>query len=444
MYFFNKLKIELTIFVVLFCSIFLYSDIDFFLYKFFSNIENADKYLYLKNFFENITGLGDSIWYFGSALLFIIVLVINNNLKFFKINNYNKKFNFCVSVIIYLALTGIITQILKHIIGRPRPNYTNLDTPFEFNFFSLESAFHSFPSGHSSTIFMVCLIFASIIPGLKYFIYFLGITIGFSRVVVGAHFITDVIAGGIIALIIFKFLNLYFTAQKKDYLFYKYNFEKNNTHLYYSIIILFILCFFVTISPDVDLYVSSLFNIGGSQFYLQSNNFLSIIFRKYLLPIILIYILILPIINIFFKIEKIYYGYKFSLKELFLIWFSQIFTILVFINLILKKFWGRARPDDTLQFDGEAVFTPWYQISNECSSTCSFVSGDASVGFSIIILYFITKNILFLYLSLILGFSLGMVRIMAGGHFLSDIFFAGLFIIILNLIIYQVYKKNYA
>ena len=52
---------------------------------------------------------------------------------------------------------------------------------------------------------------------------------------------------------------------------------------------------------------------------------------------------------------------------------------------------------------------------------CSFVSGDASVGFSIIVLYFITKKVLFLYLSLISGILLGFVRIIAGGHFLSDI-----------------------
>ena len=41
---------------------------------------------------------------------------------------------------------------------------------------------------------------------------------------------------------------------------------------------------------------------------------------------------------------------------------------------------------------GEKIFTPWFQISDACSSNCSFVSGDASVGFSFIALFFLTKN----------------------------------------------------
>ena len=105
--------------------------------------------------------------------------------------------------------------------------------------------------------------------------------------------------------------------------------------------------------------------------------------------------------------------------------------------------WGRSRPDDILQFGGEKTFTPWYELSNNCVSNCSFVSGDASVGFSIIILYFITKNIYFAYLSVVFGFILGFVRIIAGGHFLSDILFSGFFIIVLNFVICTIYQKYY-
>ena len=118
--------------------------------------------------------------------------------------------------------------------------------------------------------------------------------------------------------------------------------------------------------------------------------------------------------------------------------------ILIFVNLILKNLWGRARPNDVLQLGGRETFSPWYEITNACGSNCSFVSGDASVGFSIIILYLITKKIIFLYSSIVVGFVLGLIRIMAGGHFLSDIFFAGFFIVILNIILFELYKKYYA
>ena len=101
--------------------------------------------------------------------------------------------------------------------------------------------------------------------------------------------------------------------------------------------------------------------------------------------------------------------------------------------MILKNLWGRARPNDILQLGGKETFSPWFEIRNACETNCSFVSGDASVGFSIIVLYLITKKIIFLYASAFAGLVLGLIRIMAGGHFLSDIFFAGFFIVILNI-----------
>ena len=94
---------------------------------------------------------------------------------------------------------------------------------------------------------------------------------------------------------------------------------------------------------------------------------------------------------------------------------------MIIINLFLKNFWGRARPGDILQLGGAESFSPWYQISNACNTNCSFVSGDAGVGFSLIALYFLTKKEIFFWLSICFGFSLGLIRILEGGHFVSDI-----------------------
>ena len=84
---------------------------------------------------------------------------------------------------------------------------------------------------------------------------------------------------------------------------------------------------------------------------------------------------------------------------------------------MLKKFWGRARPNDILELGGKDNFSAWFQYSDACSANCSFVSGDASVGFSLIVLYLITKNKLFFWLSLLSGIILGTVRISEGGIF---------------------------
>jgi lipid A 4'-phosphatase len=88
--------------------------------------------------------------------------------------------------------------------------------------------------------------------------------------------------------------------------------------------------------------------------------------------------------------------------------------------------WGRARPGDILELDGKEDFTPWFQISDACANNCSFVSGDASVGFAVIVLYFLSKKMVFFWLSLFCGFGIGLIRIMEGGHFVSDIVIAAL------------------
>tara|TARA_B110000116_G_C16710264_1_gene524127 strand:- start:850 stop:1206 length:357 start_codon:yes stop_codon:yes gene_type:complete len=104
--------------------------------------------------------------------------------------------------------------------------------------------------------------------------------------------------------------------------------------------------------------------------------------------------------------------------------------MLIIINLLFKSFWGRARPGDILQLGGGESFTPWYEISNACNTNCSFVSGDAAIGFSIIALYFVTKIKVFFWLSLLFGLSLGLIRIMEGGHFFSDVIMAAIIIYI--------------
>ena len=109
------------------------------------------------------------------------------------------------------------------------------------------------------------------------------------------------------------------------------------------------------------------------------------------------------------KLIRFFFNYKFSIKEIFLLWSSQIIGVLIFVNLILKNFWGRARPNDVTQLGGLENFSPWYEISKACETNCSFVSGDASVGFSIIILYLITRKKVFFYASIVSGFVLGLI-----------------------------------
>ena len=143
----------------------------------------------------------------------------------------------------------------------------------------------------------------------------------------------------------------------------------------------------------------------------------------------------------FSTIRKVYFNYRFSLKDIVFIWTSGLTTIILFVNILLKNMWGRARPNDILTFGGEGNFTPWYKFGDSCASNCSFISGDASVGFMLIIFFFIIKKNIYCYLSIFFGTTFGFLRIIAGGHFFSDIVFAQLVVTISLSTFFILYAK---
>lgn len=98
-------------------------------------------------------------------------------------------------------------------------------------------------------------------------------------------------------------------------------------------------------------------------------------------------------------------------------------------NAVFKDNWGRPRPSHTTEFGGQKTFTPPLVVSDQCTRNCSFVSGDASVGFAFVALAFVfpRRRGAAICLGLSLGTAAGAMRIAQGGHYLSDVVFAGVF-----------------
>lgn len=100
------------------------------------------------------------------------------------------------------------------------------------------------------------------------------------------------------------------------------------------------------------------------------------------------------------------------------------------VNVVLKDHWGRSRPIDITQLGGTERYVQWWDPRGECPNNCSFVSGDVAGAFWTIAPAALVPpqwRVLAYGAALALGTGMAALRVMAGGHFLSDVVFSGVF-----------------
>ncbi|HYM72743.1 MAG TPA: phosphatase PAP2 family protein [Stellaceae bacterium] len=100
------------------------------------------------------------------------------------------------------------------------------------------------------------------------------------------------------------------------------------------------------------------------------------------------------------------------------------------VNTGLKDHWGRARPAQIEAFGGTRHFTAAPLPADQCARNCAFVSGHAALGFSLVSFAFLLaagwRRRAGIAAAVGFGGLVGLARIAAGGHFLSDVVDAGL------------------
>jgi len=91
--------------------------------------------------------------------------------------------------------TGATVWILKNLIGRARPRMIYEVGHLHFDFAAFEAALASFPSGHATTFGCVGMGMALLFPRHRVFWLFFGVFGAATRILVGAHYPSDTIAG---------------------------------------------------------------------------------------------------------------------------------------------------------------------------------------------------------------------------------------------------------
>ena len=100
------------------------------------------------------------------------------------------------------------------------------------------------------------------------------------------------------------------------------------------------------------------------------------------------------------------------------------------VNATMKDYWPRSRPIDVPQFNGEERFVPWWDPRGVCPKNCSFVAGESAGAFWTLAPAALVPppwRALAYTGAVAFGAGVGVVRMAGGGHFFSDVVFAGVF-----------------
>ncbi len=114
--------------------------------------------------------------------------------------------NVAAFLFVAVAVSGLANDLIKVLVGRSRPCLLISSGFYGFKPFSTQYLYASFPSGHSNTIGSLCYCLNLVTDRFRYALLVIALAVMTSRVVVGAHFPSDVLFGACLGVVITRLL----------------------------------------------------------------------------------------------------------------------------------------------------------------------------------------------------------------------------------------------
>jgi lipid A 4'-phosphatase len=191
---------------------------------------------------------------------------------------------------------------------------------------------------------------------------------------------------------------------------------------------------FFILFPQIDITISSFF-YDGKEFPAKGTLFEDIFYSS-IRPLIIFFSLSSFAIYLYNR-----YGKKniFKLNAKVLLYLFLVLSVApgLIVNVLLKDNWGRSRPNEIVQFGGAKEFTPAFVPSSQKGN--SFSSGHSAAAFSLIGFALLAKRKRKIWVSLAFtyGVLVSIARVIAGGHFLSDVVTSFFIVTISTLFLYD-------
>jgi membrane-associated phospholipid phosphatase len=157
---------------------------------------------WLHSFFDTITDYGKSGWFLWPIGLVFLALAalppVVPRIAQMVVAAMMVRVGF---LFVAVGVPSLFDTIIKRMIGRARPMVGGHLDPTVFSPFIWRSDYASLPSGHTTTAFAVLVAFSTLWPRSRTAFLIYAVLIAISRVVVTAHFTTDVLMGALVGTI---------------------------------------------------------------------------------------------------------------------------------------------------------------------------------------------------------------------------------------------------
>ena len=153
--------------------------------------------------FDRITDLGKSVWLLVPVAVALAAIAL---LASPALPRMSQRVLAAIAVrlgflFVAVGLPGLIFTIAKRLVGRARPLVEGSADPFNYRPLGWSVEYASLPSGHAIDAFAIAMAVGALWPRARPVLWTYAVLIAASRVVLTAHFPSDVIAGALVGVV---------------------------------------------------------------------------------------------------------------------------------------------------------------------------------------------------------------------------------------------------